>query len=32
MENGYTYEQALAQMSRELKHERADITRHYLRR
>ena len=31
MENGYTYEQALAQVSRELGHERADITKHYLR-
>ena len=31
MENGYTYEQALAQVSKELGHERADITKHYLR-
>jgi len=31
MEKGYTYEQALAQVSKELGHERADITKHYLR-
>jgi hypothetical protein len=31
MERGYTYEQALAEVSRELGHERADITKHYLR-
>jgi len=31
MENGYTYEQALAQVSKELGHERADITKYYLR-
>jgi len=31
MENGYTYEQALVQVSKELGHERADITKHYLR-
>jgi len=31
MENGYTYEQALAQVSKERGHERADITKHYLR-
>jgi hypothetical protein len=28
---GYTYEQALAQVSKELGHERADITKHYLK-
>jgi len=31
MEKGYTYEQALAQVSKELGHERAGITKHYLR-
>ena len=31
MEKGYTYEQALAEVSKELGHERADITKHYLR-
>jgi len=30
MKKGYTYEQALAQVSKELGHERADITKHYL--
>jgi len=31
MEKGYTYEQALAQVSKELGHGRADIAKHYLR-
>jgi integrase len=30
-QHGYTYEQALTQISHELGHERADITEHYLR-
>jgi len=31
MKKGYTYEQTLAQVSKELGHERADVTKHYLR-
>ena len=31
MKSGYTYEQALAQISKDLGHERADITQYYFR-